>query len=269
MTLPLRLPVELWRVDIWQHGLANHAPIIMRWSMMCRESRRVYMDHCGGLRVWGGVRWGYPFGNAHIAALPPRLVHLNVEYHQWGVTAECIKALPRTLKTLAMRIHYLEDVHVADLPRELVRLKLPWSYCLTDACAARLPHGLQYLDLRATKLLTDAFIRQLPRGLIHLDLGGSCELTDACVKDLPRTLEHLDVEHSTKLTDACIKHLPRGLRYVNVTHNMALSNACIADMPPGLETLKAQQSLVSQWTLFRIVVLAREAVATKQACNIS
>lgn len=159
------LPVDIWRAEIWERGLDDDAVTIARYSMVCKESNRMYKETCRRMKVPPGwcCTTNQRQKKAGMGGLPRELKYLHTGGDQdWR--DECVPNLPPNLEQLTMLSTGLTNACVARLPRSLVYLNLHNCLVLSDACVKDLPHGLKYLNATCWSL-SPRCIADLPAGL--------------------------------------------------------------------------------------------------------
>ena len=100
--------------------------------------------------------------------LPKNLTYLNLIKSE-GIVDECIKHLPRSLKTLALRAS-LSDKGICHLPKKLQSLELDSINSLEDKSIQFLPRLLTRLSLINVDKLTNLAIDFLPKKLISINI---------------------------------------------------------------------------------------------------
>ena len=174
--------------------------------------------------------------DAHIAVLPSTLTHLNFDEQSGAsITDECIRRLPRQLRSLHLPTTLLSCFAATHLPPALTELSLPiTSQFVSDI---PLPSGLTSLRLGDTSLFSDFSI--LPKSLQHIDLGRCPVFTDADFAKLPSQILAFSISENSLITSQSIPQLPRTLTSLRIGGNALFGVANREeDWPPGLVCLE-------------------------------
>lgn len=201
--------------------------------------------------------------NAVIAALPPRIRTLELEYCSLQMQTQTLSlAHLSALTTLSCTCSGIEDDTLASLPRTVCVLNLEcccrvsvaasfahlpalavldgWTTDISNASLATLSQTLRELDITHCLCVTNAASFAHLRALATLRCAFT-RIGDAAIATIPPSVTELTVAHCALLTPAVsFEHLP-ALTMLYAA-NTAVSDTALASLPPSVRELDIEHN---------------------------